>query len=211
MERSARGFTVIELLIGLTLFSGLILIFTLTIGSITGTYREGRAEADLVARAHRTVTRIADRLAMARRTGLTPEPAPGFGESGLAYEVATGWAGTTIWGPSEQVLWELERGELDDGRDNNGNGLVDEGVVVWVQNLGQPDERRVVLASGVAELAEGETFNGVDDNGDGLIDEGGLSISTDLDVVTVGLTLQTTDRDKRVLSRSVRTAVAVRN
>lgn len=210
-RRAQGGFTVIELLIGLTLFTGLILLFTVTIGTITGTYREGRAEGDLVARAHRAVTRVADRLAMAERDGLVGVPPAGFGATALQFHVAAGWAGNTIWAPDEGVFWELERGELDDGRDNNGNGLADEGVVVWVQNLGLPEERRVVLASGVAELAEGETFNGLDDNGDGLIDEGGLSFAVEGDVVTVGLTLQTLDRDKRVLMRSARTAVAVRN
>jgi hypothetical protein len=209
--RSKDGFTVIELLIGLTLFTGLILLFTLTIGTITGTYREGRAEGDLIARAHRVVTRVADRLAMSERERIVGIPAAGFGATTLQFHVASGWAGSTIWAPDESVFWELERGELDDGRDNNGNGLVDEGVIVWVQDVGLPNERRVVLASGVAELAEGEAFNGLDDNGDGLIDEGGLSFAVEGDVVTVGLTLQTVDRDKRVLSRSVRTAVAVRN
>jgi hypothetical protein len=148
---------------------------------------------------------------MSERERIVGIPAAGFGATTLQFHVASGWAGNTIWAPDESVFWELERGELDDGRDNNGNGLADEGVVVWVQNLVLPDERRVVLVSGVAEIAEGETFNGLDDNGDGLIDEAGLSFSVEGDVVTVGLTLQTLDRDKRVLSRSARTAVAVRN
>ena len=65
--------------------------------------------------------------------------------------------------------------EVDDGQDNNGNGLIDEGRIVWTRNVGAPDERSVVLCHQVREYLEGEVPNGLDDNGNGLVDEKGLS------------------------------------
>jgi len=104
-----------------------------------------------------------------------------------------------------------EDGELNDGLDNNGNGLVDEGQVVMLRNWAAADEITAVLAHGVREYAEGETLNGLDDNGNGLVDERGLSFERSDETVSVRLTLEGVDPDARVLVRSAETSVLLRN
>jgi hypothetical protein len=115
------------------------------------------------------------------------------------------------WSGTIRIRAELERGELNDGKDNDGDELVDELQVVQVENEGQPDERRTVLASGVAELFEGESANNLDDNGNGLKDERGLSFSAQGSVVTVRLSCQRRDDAGRLLSKTAETAVHLRN
>ena len=51
-------------------------------------------------------------------------------------------------------------GEIDDGLDNNGNGLVDEGQVVWITDLGLPGQRAVVLCNWVSEALDGTSQYG---------------------------------------------------
>jgi hypothetical protein len=115
------------------------------------------------------------------------------------------------WGDPRTVRFEYENGELDDGVDNNNNGLADEGVVVWIENAGQPDERRSVWASGVREYLAGETFNGEDDNENGLSDEAGLSFAIDDDVLTIRLTLEDRGPSGVLITKSTETSVHVRN
>ena len=47
-------------------------------------------------------------------------------------------------------------GHCEDGVDNDGDGLVDEGRVVWIQNRGVLGERRAVLCNWVSETLLGE-------------------------------------------------------
>jgi hypothetical protein len=122
---------------------------------------------------------------------------------------------TPVWGP--RILYRVEPApmELNNGVDDNSNGLIDEGVLVRIEDFGGPDERRVVLARGVSELLEGEDANGLDDNGNGLDDEGGLAItirtSGTRDALTLRLTLQGVDASGAILERTLETTVALRN
>jgi hypothetical protein len=116
-----------------------------------------------------------------------------------------------IWGPLTELLWEREPAELDDGQDNDGDGLVDEGRVVLVRNSGGVNERRVVLCSGVAEFAQGESAAVGDENGNGLDDERGFSLQRDGELLTVFLTLQEQVESAQVLTTSVRTSLRLRN
>jgi hypothetical protein len=106
---------------------------------------------------------------------------------------------------------ELETGEQDNGLDDNGNGLVDEGVIVWTENPGLVDERRVIRSHWVREYLEGELPNGLDDNGNGLRDERGLCFSIEGDVLTIRITLERRDDDGRIHTKTVQTSVRVRN
>jgi hypothetical protein len=112
---------------------------------------------------------------------------------------------------SAQILSELDEGELDDGADNDGDGLVDEGRVVLIEDQGGAAERRVVLTNGVAELQDGEEANNADDNGNGLVDETGLSFSATGETVFVRLTCQRRTDDGRLLVQAAETAVRLRN
>jgi hypothetical protein len=88
------------------------------------------------------------------------------------------------------VRFDYEEGELDDGADNNGNGLVDEGCLFWTRDVGEPSEKTHVIARGVREYLEGEEPNLDDDNGNGLEDERGFCLERVGEALVIRLTLE---------------------
>jgi len=210
--RTRSGFTLYEVAITVGLLgvvfaaTGMVSRSTNDLANWSG--EKGRTEAQ----AQRTLDRVVAELAMAGRGMLDPDPAaPGWTDD-LEFQCATGVAGgVAVWGSLTGLLWEREPGELDDGQDNDGDGLIDEGRVVLVRNVGTANEQRVVLCSGVAEFAEGETSAVGDENGNGLEDERGFSLQRDGELLTVRLTLQEQVESGQVLTVSVRTSIRLRN
>ncbi len=207
-DRRARGLTLVELVFSLALLATL----ALAAGSVTDraadAFQESSANEDLTVRAHAALERTLEPLAEAESAAL---PALDLGSDTITYHRATGFAGGTQWGPNTQVGFVYDTGELDDGLDNDGDGRVDEGQVVWLENPGQPGERRLVLATGVREYLEGETANGLDDNGNGFVDESGFWISGNGEVLTLRLTLERLDPKGRLLLCTVESSSRVRN
>ena len=116
------------------------------------------------------------------------------------------------------VSWEQNRLELryeddevDDGIDNDGDGVVDEGVLVLIQDWMGPTEQEVVLCHGVREFLEGETPNMLDDNGNGLIDERGFSVDLDGENLTFRLSLERVDASGNTVIRTLESSVWLRN
>jgi type II secretory pathway pseudopilin PulG len=205
---SATGLTLVELVFALALLAGL----ALAAGSVTDrasdAFRETSANEVLTLRAHAALERTLEPLAEAEAAALPPLT---LGSTTLTYHRAIGFAGVTVWGPDTQVVLQYDAGELDDGLDNDADGLVDEGELLWFEAPGQPEEHRLVLARGVSEYLEGETPNGVDDNGNGFVDERGFWISGAAGVVAVRLTLERLDPQGRRLVCTVESSTRVRN
>ena len=164
------------------------------------------------ARARRTLDRVVEELSMAGIDTLFPNPvAPNWSED-FVYQCVTGvGGGVALWGTPTGLLWEREPAELDDGQDNDGDGLIDEARVVLVRNSGLANEQRTVLCSGVAEFAQGESAAVGDENGNGLQDERGFSVQRDGELLTLFLTLQEQVEPGQVLTTSVRTSLRLRN
>jgi Tfp pilus assembly protein PilW len=210
--RARAGFSLIEVVLALALTTGLLLAVTMTTRTASDAYEEGRVQDELTTRAHRTLERIAMEFASAGGDVLDPEPVLPMGATTMEYRQSQGYAGGEVqWGPVRSVGLQLAEGELDDGIDNNGNGLVDESSVVLTRDLGGADERSVVLCNGVPELLEGEEQNGADDNGNGLQDEEGLSFELQGNVLVVRLTLEKVTEEGRRVARTVQTSVRMRN
>ena len=212
-RRSARsGFTLYEVAITVGLL-GLVFAATGMVSRSTSDLANWTGEKSRTeARARRALDRVVEELAMAGRGTLDPDPAQPNWTEELEFQCVTGVAGfVPIWGPLTELLWEREPAELDDGQDNDGDGLVDEGRVVLVRNSGGVNERRVVLCSGVAEFAQGESAAVGDENGNGLEDERGFSLQRDGELLTVFLTLQEQVESAQVLTTSVRTSLRLRN
>jgi hypothetical protein len=175
-------------------------------------FKEGSRAAALDTGLHRAVELIARELEDAVHETFVPLPTIPFGSNTLSFNAAQGYAGGLIvLGPPRRIAWEREPSELDDGLDNDGDGLVDEGRVVWSELPGQPDERRRVLVSGVMELDQGEAADLVDEDDDGLIDEPGLVFVVEGDVLRVSITVQGVDEDGHVRTRSAGTSIHVQN
>jgi hypothetical protein len=206
------GFTLIESLFAL---SFLVILFLAVVHAslrASDAFDQGSLEHELSTHTHRALERIAGELELAERATLTPDPLLPLGQSGLTFRSPTGFAGGAVqWGPNTTIQFEEEPGEPDDGIDNDGDGFVDEGRVLWIQAPGTAEERRVVLCSNVADRLEGELENGLDDNGNGLLDERGLAFVAENDVLSVLLTCERRDDQGRTLRKSGQTAVKLRN
>ena len=114
-----------------------------------GAFAQSSATGDLDARTARAMRRMAAELIGARWATLVPVPAPPFGADGLEFErPGDTAAGVVTWGSRSQILLELATGELDNGLDDDGDGLVDERSIALVQDLGLPSEQRATILSG---------------------------------------------------------------
>jgi prepilin-type N-terminal cleavage/methylation domain-containing protein len=209
---SQRGFTLVEMAVSVTIMAVVLVAIGLSTRSMSNAYSEGALAEDISAQAHLALEEIVEPLGWADRDALAPDPTPPLGSETLTFQLPTGFdAGGLTWGTSETIAWQLEDGELDDGADNNGNGLADEGVVVRTYDVGGANERSVVVTHWVRELLAGEIDNGLDDNANGLEDEPGLCFESNGDVITVRLSLERMDAMGRLLTKTVETAVSVRN
>jgi hypothetical protein len=204
--------TLIEVAIALTLTATIVMAVAISAQSASRSYQGEGLRSTVDTQAHRALDFVTRELAEAERATLNPFPDPALASDSLTYRKSLGFAdGAALWGPWMQLSTQLEAGEIDDGLDNNRNGLADERVLVWTERLGQADQRQTIRVHAIAELAEGELANGMDDDGDGLDDEPGLVFSIDRDVLTVQLTLARRDAQGRTVTKSVLTAVRVRN
>lgn len=207
----AAGFTLIELLISTVLF-GLVVGFVAMVSLASErAYRTGATVSQLEAQAQVTMERIVADLQIAGLETIAPDPMAGVGSGELQYMQALLQEGEVVWRNTRRLAFEYESGELDDGMDNNGNDLIDEGRVVLIEDLGLPQERRRVLTRWVRELLEGEQKNGLDDNGNGLVDEPGFVLERTGETLFVRLTLERRDSEGRLIRRTARTSTRLRN
>ena len=206
------GFSIIELMIAMLILAMLLGVIGMAVMRGGGAFKQGVAASVVEAQARRAVDRIADEFAGARVASLAPVPAAPFGSSTLDFDESAGFAaGQIIPGPTSRIAFRSHPSDPDDGIDNNGNGLVDEGQVILMRNVGLANETTTVIVPWVREFTEGETSNGLDDNGNGLIDERGLSFEIVGQTLNIRITLERLDPDQRPLIRTVETSVRLRN
>jgi type II secretory pathway pseudopilin PulG len=206
------GFTLVEVLLSASLLGGLLLVAGLATDRAMQLFRQRSASEELNSSAGRLMQNLVSELTFTRLSSFAPVPSAPLGSSTLTFRSCRGVSGGAVqWSNPITLRWELETGEADDGMDNNGNGLIDEGMLVRIENLGLPGEQRVVLAHGLSEFQPGESLDGVDEDGDGLIDEAGLSFVLQGEVLTIQLCLTGTGPGGNVLTKVVETAVWIRN
>ena len=215
-RRNRKGFTLIELAIS-------VLILSITLGGLglamlrgMELFRTSTATATSRTRAGRALHRVVSELRSASSDTLTdlttPPGAAKFWADSIDYRHAVDWVDNAlVLGPDQRIALELAPGELDNGIDDNGNGLVDERVVVLLDDVGAIDEQRLVLATRVAELLGGELPNGVDDNGNGIADEAGLCFDQEGSTVTIRLTLQGIGPSGELIERTFEDAIVLKN
>jgi hypothetical protein len=206
-----RGITLIEVTLTLTLMSVIGGVYLLATQTLSSAMRTGVVVAETNGQAQRVLDRICEDLKCSSSDLTTPQPIAPFSGTAVDYQRAVGIDanGDPQWGPPER--FELEYEESDDGVDNDGDGLIDECRILWTENPGLANDRRVVVSNGVREYLEGETFDGKDENGNGLLDEQGFSLDFDSGRLTVRVSLEDRDKQGYPIVTTVQRTVAFRN
>lgn len=171
-------------------------------------YNTASRSSSIEQQANRALQRVKGLLKESGVSVITPTPAAPLNTSTVDFQRSTGVA---TWGQLERIQFEYLPGEADDGLDNNNNGLVDEGRLVWIQDPGGANEQRIVLCNWVSELLERENPNGLDDNANDLIDETGFCLVFDGNSTTIRLTLQRLDSQGTLLTSTVESTITFRN
>lgn len=211
-NRSRAGFTLIEVAIAALMF--VLMMSLLGVVSVTSqsAYHQASLSTKLDTQGRRAVARVAEELTTISGTMMNPDPTGVGGTSQIDFQQALGIVnGAVTWGPLTRIGFEYEVGEVNDGQDNDGDGLIDEGVVALTRDVGGVNQKRVVLCREVREMAVGEVANGLDDNGNGVVDEGGFNIQRVGDVMTIRLWLETPGEGGETVGRLHRTTVRLRN
>jgi prepilin-type N-terminal cleavage/methylation domain-containing protein len=209
---SRRGFTIIEMLIAVMMLA--MMMAALGIVSLTGrnAYEQAAVVSELESLGSRALARAVEELTTISGTQMNPVPNGNAGSEVLDFVQAVGFAaGNPIWGPNQRLGLEYETGEVDDGVDNDQDGLVDEGQLVLTRDVaGNP--MRVVLVRGISEWGDGEVANNnVDDNANGVTDERGFNLQLIGDVISLRLWLQAVDAGNQVVTREFTSSVRLRN
>lgn len=206
------GYTLLEIAISSALF-GLVLLATIGASlSTKKTFDNATKLGQLDARAERALATIVDEFGTAGSTGLSPNPKLPLGSDHVTYRRPLGVVNDAIaWDVASTVQFEHTADEPDNGKDDDGDGWVDEGRVVLIERVGTAAEKRVVLATDVPELMPGETANGKDDNENDLTDEHGFALSLSGSVLTVRLALAGRDMSGVAITRVQQASIALRN
>jgi hypothetical protein len=201
LPSSRRGLALIEVV--LVSVMALVTLGSLFLASSANMHalQHGGTRTDLQARASRLMDRVLRAVHEADRDSLAGLPMAPVPLNAFTYDepqsVSALDGAVTV--ATMRIQLEYEPGDPNDGVDNDGDELVDEGRVVLIRDFGQPGEVRTVLCSGVRELLEGELPNGGDDNGNGLIDERGLCVTWDGARMAVRVTLEKLDAQGRAI------------
>ncbi len=208
-SKSEAGFTLHEMAIGMAMM-------VITLGGIASFVKVGVESNQVMARQSaidskvgRVLDAVTRELGQSGITQLTP--AVPAGDESLTFLTALDYAEGVTWSNPSRIEFQYDPSDPNDGVDNNGNGLIDEGYVVLVTNSGMANEDSRILATGVREYLQGETFNAVDDNGNGLVDEQGFCIELVDNTLVVRLSLQEVGPNGQIYTRTVETSVAPRN
>jgi hypothetical protein len=208
------GISLLEVVIASAILAVALGVPVMLARSADQAFLTGRAATALDARGRRVLDQIVERLRAASADNITPPGmiAPLSG-SRIDFQRAVDFvAGAVVWGSPERIEFQRDPGELDDGQDNDSDGLIDEGGVVWIRDLGMASENASTLCGWVSERAEDEQpGNGLDDNGNGLIDEAGLSFDVAGGVVNVRLTLERPAGRGRTVTHTLQRSIALDN
>ncbi len=207
-----QGVTLIEMMIAIIIISSVVAGIYSVLFRGVNLYDQGAAASDLNRRAQRVLEQVSDELVMSGLDVLTPQAFPPYATDTITLQRNLGWSGTEVsWGPPTVIELRPDAGDPPDGKDNNGNGLVDEGELVRYEMTPTGPTGLTVLTRWVRPFLEGEIDNGKDDNGNGLIDEPGFCLDRVGDVWTLRLSLQRRDGAGRTVTRTMETAVRPRN
>jgi prepilin-type N-terminal cleavage/methylation domain-containing protein len=212
--RRSAGFTLLELVVTVAILGLVLTSLGLVQSRSSKESMVLRARAVAESRVRRTLDAVAAELTAVGRSLLLPDPTTVFGASTVTFQHPMGVsnAGLVLWGTASRLSLELDPRELNNGVDDDGDGLIDEQQLVFTRDFGTANARRVVLCTNIPELAPGEIAgNGIDDNGNGVVDEAGFNIRRIGDLLSVHLTVLQPYGGNRVASTTLETSIVLHN
>ncbi len=209
---SARSaFSLIEVVLSLTILGSILGTVALVQKRCQSASSASTLETTANLKASRVVDRVVRELATMGVSGAAPDPTGSLGTDSITFQQALGVsAGVVQWDLPMRFVLQLDAGELDDGLDNDGDGLVDERALVVTTNVGG-NERTSVLCTEICELYRGEEANALDDNGNGIVDERGFNLRRVGDVMQVRVCVECAASDGARALAVVETAIHLRN
>ena len=159
-----RGFTLLELSIGMALFAFVMAAVASAVLHLQSQFTETAKEHSIES-GYRLAYRLSDELMTAHWSSLNPLVP--VNAPSMQYQDVIDWvADAVVLGPVKTIAFELAAGELANGLDDNGDGRADEGFVT----LGEAGGPTIRVAGNVLGLR----FNKLGDS---------LSFEVDLGVI----------------------------
>lgn len=213
VQQSARsGFSLLEMMIALSVMSAMLGIGIVATQSTQSLMDQSVATGILEAKASRAINRIAREVGGASASTLFPARSAPESSEWLRVQRVDGWSGNDPqWSNDFEIRLVYEPTEVDNGVDDDGDGLIDECRILLVTDVGLATERSITIATQVAEYLEREIPDVDDDNGNGLEDERGLCFAVDGSVVEIRLTMVGLGSDGNTIWRTLETSVGLRN
>jgi prepilin-type N-terminal cleavage/methylation domain-containing protein len=213
-QRRTAGFSLIELLVSIGVLGLILTAVGLVQLRSAAESKSMQARGIAEARARRALDRVAEELTGVGHSFMFPDPSGSTGTSALTYQRPTGVnnLGVVTWGIPSRLQLQLEPRELDNGVDDDSDGLVDERQLVYTRDFGAASATMVVLCTGIPELAPGEIANNiVDDNGNGVADEAGFNVQRIGDLLTIRITVQQPFAGNQIATVSLETSIVLHN
>ncbi|MEZ6016376.1 MAG: prepilin-type N-terminal cleavage/methylation domain-containing protein [Planctomycetota bacterium] len=222
--QSSDGFTLIEVLIALTILALIIVNIHLVSKCGATAARSGAMMSSLENELELTLDRITFALMSAEDSEIEgPVPAP-MPSSFVRFASVIGrdGEGNVLMSPTEQISWSAHNEvEAGSGGPKTGGGKKitntardqrvtrEGGHVSWIEDADEATGRQITWSNAVPLAYKGEVSgNAEDDNGNDLLDEGGLAFARDGAQVQVFLTVERVDEKgvRRPVERSLRIA-----
>jgi prepilin-type N-terminal cleavage/methylation domain-containing protein len=187
------GFSLIEVMIVTTIFFVVLgaIFQVMSIGLYT--YQSGDAMVAIQNQARRIVDKIANEIQAAGLSTISPTP-PATGSEGthtITFQCSTGYSGDSIqWGDVTTIAFGYESGETDNGVDDDGDTLIDEGLIT----------RSVV--SGESTVTETLGM---------WVKENGLSFNLNRSLLIITIEMERKDIRGEILETSLTTSVQIKN
>lgn len=194
-RRTRSGFTMLEAVIAISLLALLLVNVSMLTESSTNQQSAANRQLQLDQLCRRAVDRMANELLEASYEHTVPIIEAPASTEDIRYLTSLGYSN------GEEVLSPLENILLDPQAEQ----------ILWIENPGASEERRIVLSSNVSELMLGEEGQNLeDDNDNSVVDEAGLALHVDGRIIIIELTLRK-DVGEQELVSTAKAEVCFRN
>ncbi len=208
-----RGRTIIEMALAVSILATMTLPVAMAEDTGFSVFREVAAQSTATTKNRRAIDKITNFVISAGLDGLKTLPESPYWYDGIKVDnlVAVSKETANLTWRAAKIVFQYEPGERNDGKDNDNDGMIDEGRVVVIQDYGTLGAREMVICSNVSEYLEGEKGNSADDNKNGLVDEKGLCFTRVGDKLVIHLTVLSKNEEGGFVKRTMSSTVGIRN